>query len=146
VIRSPCNANESVLTTKNDPDYLRLSQTRFEINKSYMELIQKCLGSNKESDEVVIKNDVLGYSLVRGSLERLRPGRWFNDEIINGYVNLVNSNQGRRVFAVNTFFFTMLEDMIGRNEYSFNKLQRVMKRLKFSLDRYDTLLIPVNVR
>jgi hypothetical protein len=37
------NNNDSVLTTKNDPDYFRLSKTKYEINKSYMELIEKAL-------------------------------------------------------------------------------------------------------
>ena len=35
--------NLSVLTTKNDPDYFRLTKTKFEINKSYMDFIQKTL-------------------------------------------------------------------------------------------------------
>jgi hypothetical protein len=145
VLRSPCAVNESVLTTKNDPDYLRLSKTRFEINKSYMDVIQKLIGQNKETDDAVIKNEKLGYSLLRGSLERLGPRRWLNDEVLNGYVALINSVP-KPVFVMNTFFFTMLEDMHARGDYNFAKLQRILRRIKFNLDTYETLVIPVNVK
>ena len=33
--------NESVISTKNDPDYIQLTKSQFEINKNYMELITK---------------------------------------------------------------------------------------------------------
>lgn len=37
-------ANESVLTCRpTDPDCLKLSKTRFEINKVYMDIVQKVL-------------------------------------------------------------------------------------------------------
>lgn len=45
---------------------------------------------------------------------RLKPHKWFNDEIINGYVSLINlrdkeTNAGN-VFAFNSFFYTILKD------------------------------------
>lgn len=36
---SLCRPDESVISTRNDPDYFRLTQTKFDINKSYIELI-----------------------------------------------------------------------------------------------------------
>ncbi len=35
--------NESVISIKNDPDYVQVSQSKFEINKNYMELITRYL-------------------------------------------------------------------------------------------------------
>ena len=46
---------------------------------------------------------------------------------------------------MNTFFFTMLEDMSIRNDYSFTKCQRILKRRQVTLDSYPLVLIPVNV-
>ena len=36
--------------------------------------------------------------------------------------------------------------MHARGDYNFAKLQRILKRQKFSLDTHDTLIIPVNVK
>jgi len=47
---------------------------------------------------------------------------------------------------MNTFFFTMLEDMHARGDYSFAKLQRILRRQRFNLDTHETLVIPVNVK
>jgi Ulp1 family protease len=47
---------------------------------------------------------------------------------------------------MNTFFFTMLEDMQSRSEYSFAKCERVLKRKKVNLRDYQYLIVPVNVR
>jgi Ulp1 family protease len=43
---------------------------------------------------VVIRNDKAGYEIARGSMERLQPRKWLNDEIINAYIALVNIRQG----------------------------------------------------
>ncbi len=88
--------NESnISTSKNDPDYMQISKSKFEINKKYMELIAKFLYTKKASNsdqksEVVIDNKKANYFITRGSLERLKPGRWLNDEILNAYISLIN--------------------------------------------------------
>lgn len=46
-------------------------------------------GGHFDSD-VVIDNEKANYRITKGSLERLLPGRWLNDEIINAYVSLIN--------------------------------------------------------
>jgi sentrin-specific protease 1 len=46
---------------------------------------------------------------------------------------------------MNTFFFTMLEDMSTRNDYSFTKCERILKRKRVTLDAYPLLIIPINV-
>ena len=90
--------NESVISTRNDPDYMQLTKSPFEINKHYIELITKYLIRDEKengrrqsmNDEITIKNDAANYQITRSSLERLQPRKWLNDEIINAYISLVN--------------------------------------------------------
>jgi len=68
-----------------------LIKSQFEINSCYFNIINRLLHQKGNfTDDVVIKNDELGYSLQKRSLQRLQPRQWFNDEIINGYVSLIN--------------------------------------------------------
>ncbi len=46
---------------------------------------------------------------------------------------------------MNTFFFTLLEDMEARSEYRFEKCERIVKRKKVNLKEYAQVIIPVNV-
>ena len=74
-------------------------------------------------EDVVIKNETADYTISLASIKRLEPRKWLNDEIINAYISLINErdnimNNGN-VFIFNTFFFTMIEDMIKRNDYSY---------------------------
>jgi Ulp1 family protease len=108
--------NDTLLSSKNDPDYLSLNKSRFEINKLYLEMITKYLGEGRErlssdqKNEVIIKNDRANYFITRGSFERLRPKSWFNDELINGYINLINERTTqqnlRHAYIMSTFFYT----------------------------------------
>jgi Ulp1 family protease len=96
----------SVLTTRNDPDYFRLTKTRFQINKSYMDFIQGTLQLNNTNevkqrrgsmtDEPVIKNERLNFEISRPSFNRLKPGKWLNDEVINAYIKLINDRSAQR--------------------------------------------------
>lgn len=45
---------------------------------------------------------------------------------------------------MNTFFYTMLEDMT-RKEYSYTKLARILSRKKLNLHDYSLILIPINI-
>ena len=64
----------------------------------------------------MITNDKANYALTKGSLERLNGRKWFNDEIINSYIALINERSKRlnlcNVFVFNTFFYTMVETML----------------------------------
>ena len=46
---------------------------------------------------------------------------------------------------MNTFFYTLLEDMDKRSDYSFAKCERIIKRKKIDLKSYDYVLFPINV-
>jgi Ulp1 family protease len=123
---------QSELQVRKDPDYFSLTKTKYEINKTYLELITASLEKNGGHDDtdIVIDNTQADYRVTRGSLKRLNPGQWFNDEIVNGYISLINQrdkalNQNS-VFCFNTFFYTMLEGRIKRGEYDYTKLVRVL--------------------
>jgi hypothetical protein len=108
--------DESILSTKNDPDVIKIVRSKFDINKTYIEVVAKFIAHKGgapqlDKEEVVIRNDQANYFITRGSIERLRPGKWLNDEIINAYIRLVNLRKSMKGYAVNTFFYTMLENM-----------------------------------
>ena len=134
-----------------DPDYFKLQKSQYEINKNYLELVQQSLMKNGGhfSSDVVINNEVDNYRITKGSLERLQPGKWFNDEIINAYVNLINSrdkaNNLYNVFTFNTYFYTLLEQMLTKKEYIYKKLERIVNKKKTSLKNYKMLVMPVNL-
>lgn len=86
--------------------------------------------------EPVINNQVANYTLTKSSLERFKPGRWLNDEILNAYISLVNLRQPSQAYVFNTFFYTMLEDMHARGDYSFTKCERILKRKKVDLNAF----------
>jgi Ulp1 family protease len=106
-------ADESVISTKNDPDVIKIARCKFDINKTYIEVVAKFVANKgaAAADEVVIRNDEANYFVTRGSIERLRPGKWLNDEIINAYIRLINLRKSMKGYALNTFFYTMLENM-----------------------------------
>jgi Ulp1 family protease len=68
---------------------------------------------------------------------KLSPGKWLNDECINGYISLINQREAAKCgdshpksFAFNTFFYTMMQDMHANNQWSFNKLRRIVNKKK----------------
>ena len=121
-----------MLSNKNDPDVIKIAKSKFDINKIYLDVVEKFLSKKSLSDaqkrEIIIRNDEADYFVTRGSLERLKPGRWLNDEILNAYVKLVNRRQLNKAYAMNTFFFTMLENMHANQNYNYSKLERIIKK------------------
>lgn len=92
----------------------------------------------------------MNYSLTRSSFDKLQPGKWLNDEIINAYIKLINARSAQRglknAYVLNTFFFTLIEQMLERGDYQYSKLQRTLKRLNVKLDEYSLTVIPINVK
>ena len=74
------------------------------------------------------------YTIDKASFQRLRPGSWLNDELINAYTCLINkflANSTKKMLCLNSFFLTMLEDMKAQKAYKFAKLDRwIRKNLK----------------
>lgn len=142
---------DASVRTKKDPDCFTLSKSKYEINKCYLDLIAKSLEKNGGlfDSDVVIDNDKANYRLTKGSLKRLGPGKWFNDEIINGYVNLINERDKEfgagSVFCFNTYFYTMIEDMLKRGDYEFKRLERVLIRKNVNLKNFKMIMVPINI-
>lgn len=140
----------SVRTTK-DPDYFTLTKSKYEINKCYLDLISKSLNKNGGhfDTDVIIDNDKANYRVTKGSIQRLEPGKWLNDEIVNAYVSLINDREKQlnlgSVFTFNTYFYTMLEGMFQRGDYDYKKLERVLTRKKVNLKNYKMVLLPINI-
>lgn len=71
---------------------------------------------------------------------------------MNGYINLVNKrskDSSGRAIVLNTFFFTMLEDMARNKDYNFNKLNRIVNKKcaalgQSNLTSFERLLLPIN--
>ena len=83
-------------------------------------------------------------------MERLLPGKWLNDEIINGYVSLINEREKEQnlgnVYIFNTYFYTMIEGMLKRGDYDYKKLERILTRKKINLRNYKTVVVPINIK
>lgn len=93
-------------------------------------------------------------------IHRLSPGCWLNDEIINGYMELIRARSKRfeedagddgpgsaaksrpRVQVVNTFFYPKLSGCNSHGEYDYTQVRRWTK--KFDVFASDYLLVPIN--
>ncbi|TNV80992.1 hypothetical protein FGO68_gene15811 [Halteria grandinella] len=117
------------------------------IQSKFHQKQQNRRGSADESP--IISNERLNYEISRSSFERLQPGRWLNDEVINAYIKLINDRTAQKsltnAYVMNTFFYTMLEEMAKRGDYSFAKIERCLRRQKVDLKAYALTLIPVNL-
>lgn len=52
-----------------------------------------------------------------------------------------------KAYVMNTFFYTMLENMQANQNYNYSKLERIIKKLKIqNLSAFKLTLIPVNIR
>lgn len=75
-------------------------------------------------------------TIIREDLQRLRPGQWLNDEVINFYIELLsekaNSNPRTRCLFFNTHFFSLLT----RTGFAYNRIAKWTKSVDiFTLTR-----------
>jgi len=90
------------------------------------------------------------YSVTLQSFRRLRDGEWLNDEVINGYMDLLFKNVLDRnlpkIHFYRTFFFTQLMDQKATNTYTYNNVKRWSRHAPdeniFALNK---LFIPINI-
>ncbi|KAL7420314.1 hypothetical protein Q5752_005283 [Cryptotrichosporon argae] len=78
------------------------------------------------------------------SLQRLKPGQWLDDEIINFYGQMVSERakvNGDKVVYFNTFFY----EKLSSQGYAESKLARWTKRMKVDIFEADRIVIPINV-
>jgi sentrin-specific protease 1 len=75
-------------------------------------------------------------------LRTLRGRNWLNDEIINGYMNLLNKRNDRQtMYAFNTFFCPQLA--VGG--FAYENVQCWTTRAKIDVFALDRILFPVNL-
>lgn len=89
--------------------------------------------------------------LRRADAARLLPGQWLNDEVINGYINLLSDRNERRVAAnpdhhprvyfQSTFFYAKL--CPPRLGYDYVGVRRWTR--KVDVFSYDLFVVPINV-
>ena len=96
----------------------------------------------KLADDNLSEADV---AILRGICQRLSGNEWAEVEVINAYVRLVNS-WGGKTFAFSSFFFTKLEGMQERDDYSFGKLHKWVKKTKVNLRHQANILFPINIK
>jgi Ulp1 family protease len=89
----------------------------------------------KQGDNVAVRDNLLV-----GSLKRVWPPRWLNDEVINEYMKLLNKNNKTTV-CLQTFFFTKLEQSPGASS---RMLVKAVRNQNLDPSAVECLLMPVN--
>jgi Ulp1 family protease len=85
----------------------------------------------KQADNAAVRDNLLV-----GSLRRVWPPRWLNDEVINEYMKLLNNKTS---VCLQTFFFTKLEQSPSASSRMLLKAIR-----KQNTEAVECLLVPVN--
>lgn len=79
------------------------------------------------------------------SVQRLKPGVWLNDEVVNGYTQLMNARskeQGLKVHCWTTYFYSKL----SQDGYDGAKLKRWSKKVSFGDSLSRILLTSAETR
>ncbi|KAJ3320186.1 hypothetical protein HDU76_000359 [Blyttiomyces sp. JEL0837] len=70
------------------------------------------------------------------------PGTWFDDETINGYVQLL-AKAHPNVKFLNTFFYGHLTGK-GGNNYDYERVRRWTRKIPKGIFSFDAVVIPIN--
>lgn len=77
--------------------------------------------------------------------KRLAPKSWLNDEIMNGYLELIQTSKD--VILFNTFFYEILKNMYQAQQIDANRIKRILRRKGVSsLTESRMSVIPVNIK
>eukprot|EP00397_Hematodinium_sp_SG-2012_P055693 GEMP01068160.1.p1 GENE.GEMP01068160.1~~GEMP01068160.1.p1 ORF type:complete len:334 (+),score=46.19 GEMP01068160.1:196-1197(+) len=103
---------------------------------------------DRKSDAVVCYLDKI--ELLEKDFHTLKPGRWLNDEIINGYIKLLVTGEiPLRVHAFNTFFWSTISSFEPKTKkplsYDYAKVKRWTRRQKVDIFDLDLIIVPVNI-
>jgi sentrin-specific protease 1 len=107
---------------------------------------QKVKQLHKERDYEKIYVTIGGIDIKKEDLERIAPGQWLNDEIINCYMNIINAEcknhlEYPRVHCFSTFFYVML--MNNGKGYSYSRVNKWTK--SFDIFALDYVIAPIHV-
>ncbi|MES1907584.1 MAG: hypothetical protein MHM6MM_000676 [Cercozoa sp. M6MM] len=91
-------------------------------------------------------------------MQRLCPGQWLNDELVNFYMSMINERSnafkwtsgktkpeitrkdGIKVFAWSSFFY----ERLSRNGYTFKNVARWTKKQHVDVFALDLMIVPIN--
>eukprot|EP00347_Sterkiella_histriomuscorum_P014747 403359695 len=118
-----------------------------------------------KDDTVLIDNEKMSHPLTKSSLRKLEKGQWFNDEIINSYIELINHEVDKKIstpvytqtrstqnsskiapkpLILNTFFYTKLEQEAQKSSFSTRMLERFIKKQAENVQTCEIIIIPIN--
>lgn len=103
----------------------------------------KFAASSYSADREVVKHEHILEKLTFKNLRTLKPGTWLNDEVVNAYLRLVDSDLeacNPRVRVVNTFFLDQFIKESGNSA----KILRILSRRRINVKELDQLFVPIN--
>lgn len=121
-----------------DSKYFSTEDKRPELTKEMLVRIDEA-SIHYPSDELLAEID--GVQILRKDIETLTDRNWLNDEIVNGYMNLLVMRGGKgrfkKVYAFNTFFYPKIRDS------GYASVKRWTR--KVDLFCFDFVLVPVHL-
>uniref|UniRef100_A0A915DNN5 Ubiquitin-like protease family profile domain-containing protein n=1 Tax=Ditylenchus dipsaci TaxID=166011 RepID=A0A915DNN5_9BILA len=103
-----------VIAKANQVCKVNKKQTEKSKGQDIQVVILDCNGETENTDREILVQK-FGISLTSEDLERLLPGKWLNDVLINYYMQLIVKKKPRgsylpKVFALDSLFYTQLEE------------------------------------
>lgn len=95
------------------------------LNTDMMEKVE-AVWANTNEDSIVVKHEHILEKLTVKALKTLRGEEWLNDEVINGYIRLVNhylTSRGIQKYVANSYFHGLMN-----KELNPQKIERIFKR------------------
>ena len=120
-------------------------RTKFKLSKEEEDTIQSIFNSSLSASYKIAANQ--SDSVCKRSFDRLRPGTWLNDEVINFYCKiLVNEvqKQGEKIHYFNSHFFSKLYSDKG---YCYENVKRWSRHIPGrNIFELDKVFVPINVQ
>jgi sentrin-specific protease 1 len=99
------------------------------------------LAANHGGAEVV--TEINNIELTKEKLVCLDDKQWLNDEVINGYFDLLRQHYAPRVYLWNSFFWLKLSN--DGNGYNYKAVQRWTTRKKIDIFSVERMIVPMNI-
>ena len=140
---SMCIQDDSSELSNNGVTWNITSLTQFDISQEDEEMTQSFFDL-EEPQNIICSYQ--GDSLSQESFDRLKPGVWLNDEVINFYSKMIikeQQNKGERIHLFRSHFMTQLSSKSG---ISYKNVERWSRNVHGG-DLFDLskLFIPINV-
>lgn len=117
-----------------------------DFERSLFKEVEKIIFSKEDQLIVrIAKNQLERSDLIRLDWRASEMDAWLNDNVVNGYMELINERnrvepQLPKVYAFNTY----LAEKLKRHDYNYAEVKRWSIRAKVDLIQMDKIFIPVN--